>query len=313
MPVMQPASETKKGERPATLPPLLRLLSCIRFDEVLVLQGSPLLGAVFSMGRLSMESVLSLSMLAIGSCCLVAHVFVLNDWSETITDIRDPYRSNRVFATKGIGRTEIGYLWMALLAMSLLVLSLLGSRTVCIALAIACLSMLYSAPVFHMKGAPLLGSALHLIGGILLFLLGYSIFRPVDTRGLGIGCFFALVFVAGHLTHEARDRDGDLLNGIRTNAVTFGRARGFAAGLLLFTISYILLVVMGARGSVPRALAVVAALYPLHLYWSLRALRQGLSFESIRQLQTRYRLLYAFIGAMMVVTVLIGKVMVELR
>jgi hypothetical protein len=44
---------------------------------------------------------------------------------------------------------------------------------------------------------------------------------------------------------------------------------------------------------------------PLHLYWSLRALRQGLSFESIRQLQIRYRLLYGFIGVMMAVTVLV--------
>ena len=306
MRVVQPASQTNRTECPAALQSVLRLLSCIRFDEVLVLQGSPLLGALFSIGRLITENVLALSVLAIGSCCLVAHVFVLNDWSEMSTDIRDPNRSTRVFAAKGIGRTGIGYLWMALLAISLLMLSLLGSRTMVIALAIAGLSLLYSAPVFHMKGVPLLGSALHLIGGILLFLLGYSLFRPVDTRGLEIGCFFALVFVAGHLTHEARDRDGDLLNGIRTNAVAFGRARGFAAGLTLFTISYILLVVLAARGAVPRALVVAGAFYPLHLYWSLRALRQGLSFESIRQLQTRYRLLYAFIGVTMVVTVLIA-------
>jgi 4-hydroxybenzoate polyprenyltransferase len=283
---------------------VVRLLSCIRFDEVLVLQGSPLLGALFSIGRLTTEKAVALAILAAGSFCLVAHILVLNDWSGTSADLRDPNRTTGVFLTKGMSRTDIGYLWMALLAMSLLLLSPLGLRTLVIALAIAGLSALYSAPAFHMKGVPLLSSALHLAGGVLHFLLGYSLFSAVDGRGLEIGCFFALVFVAGHLTHEARDSESDLLNGIRTNAVTFGKARGFAAGLTLFTIADVLLVVLAVQGAVPRALVLVAALYPLHLYWSVRALRAGLTFESIRRLQVRYRALYAFIGLMMVVMVL---------
>lgn len=296
--------QAARAGRPGTVRWVVRLLSCIRFDEVLVLQGSPLLGALFSIGRLTTEKAVALAVLAAGSFCLVAHILVLNDWSGTSADLRDPNRTTGVFLTKGMSRTEIGYLWMALLAMSLLLLSPLGLRTLVIALAIAGLSALYSAPAFHMKGVPLLSSALHLSGGILHFLLGYSLFRAVDGRGLEIGCFFALVFVAGHLTHEARDSESDLLNGIRTNAVTFGKARGFAAGLTLFTIADVLLVVLAVQGAVPRALVLVAALYPLHLYWSVRALRAGLTFESIRRLQVRYRALYAIIGLMMVVMVL---------
>jgi 4-hydroxybenzoate polyprenyltransferase len=305
--VMQVAPETATGGRPGTARWLLRLFSCIRFDEVLVLQGSPLLGALFSIGRLTTEKAVALAVLAAGSCFLVSHILVLNDWSGTSADLRDPNRSTGVFMTKGIGRTEVGYLWMALLVLSLVLLSPFGWRTLLIALAIAGLSALYSAPAFHMKGVPLLSSALHLAGGILHFLLGYSLFSPIDGRGLEIGCFFALTFVAGHLTHETRDREGDLLNGIRTNAVTFGRARSFAAGLALFTVADVLLVVLAARGTVPRPLVLVAALYPLHLYWSLQALRAGLTFESIRRLQVRYRALYAFIGLMMIVMVLLAR------
>jgi 4-hydroxybenzoate polyprenyltransferase len=284
---------------------LSRLLSCIRFDEVLVLQGSPLLGAVFSVGKLTGERAVDLAIFAAGSFCLLAHVFALNDWSGMGADSRDPNRTTSVLMTKGIGDTGIRYLYMALLALSLLLLSPFGSRTLIIALAIAGLSALYSAPGFHMKGVPLLNSALHLIGGLLHFLLGYSLFRPVDGRSLEIGCFFALAFAAGHLTHEARDRDADLLNGIWTNAVTFGKAGSFAAGIGLFTIADVLLVVLAVRGTVPRALVLVAALYTVHLYWSLRTLRAGLNFESIRQLQVRYRALYAIIGLIMVVTVLV--------
>lgn len=309
---MQPAVESALHRLPPEQPPaawglrsLSRLLSCIRFDEVLVLQGSPLLGAVFSIGRLTGERVVDLAIFAAGSLCLSAHVFALNDWSGMGADSRDTNRTTCVFMTNGIGHTGIRYLWMALLALSLLLLSLVGSRTLILGLAIAGLSALYSAPVFHMKGVPLLNSALHLAGGLLHFLLGYSLFRPVDGRSLEIGCFFALTFAAGHLTHEARDCDADLLNGIRTNAVRFGKAGSFAAGIGLFTVADILLVVLAARGTVPHALVVIAALYVVHLYWSLRTLRAGLNFESIRRLQIRYRALYAIIGLMMAVTVLV--------
>src|ERR1700704_4569799 len=75
---------------------LSRLLSCIRFDEVLVLQGSPLLGAVFSIGRLTGERVVDLAIFAAGSFCLLAHVFALNDWSGMGADSRDPHRTTGV-------------------------------------------------------------------------------------------------------------------------------------------------------------------------------------------------------------------------
>lgn len=304
---MEAAPETTAAGRPGRARSFCRLLSCIRFDEVLVLQGSPLIGAVFSIGGLTIEKAACVSLLAAGSICLVGHVFVLNDWSGASGDLADPNRATGVFTSKGVSHIEIGYLWMALLALSLLLLSPFGPTTLLIALAIAGLSALYSAPVPHMKGAPLLGSALHLIGGLLHFLLGYSLFAAVDGRGLEIGCFFGLTFAAGHLTHEARDHDADLPNGIRTNAVTFGRTRTFVAGLVLFTIAYALLVLLAARGTVPRALILVAALYLLHLHWSLQALRAGLSFDSIRRLQGRYRALYAAIGLMMVATGLLAR------
>jgi hypothetical protein len=46
-------------------------------------------------------------------------------------------------------------------------------------------------------------------------------------------------------------------------------------------------------------------LYPLHLYWALRASQEGLTFESVRQLQRRYRMLYVILGVMMTATLLL--------
>jgi 4-hydroxybenzoate polyprenyltransferase len=280
-----------------------RLLSAIRWDEVLVLQGAPLIGTMFSIGALTVGNILLLAVFAVGSCCLVAHVYVLNDWSGIHGDLRDPNRAARTFPTKGISRTEFGFLAIALLALSLLVFALLGKAPLVLALVIAGLSALYSAPLFHMKGIPLLNSLLHLVGGAVHFLLGYATFAAIDARGVAIACFFGLVFAAGHLTHEARDCEGDELNVIRTNAVAFGRTLSCFASLALFTAAYALLVALAAWGAVPRVLVLAAVLYPVHLFASLRAMRAGLSFESLSQLQWCYRALYAVIGVMMVVSV----------
>jgi 4-hydroxybenzoate polyprenyltransferase len=281
----------------------LHLLSCIRLDEVLLLQGTPLFGVLFSMGTLAKVKCLDLLVFAAGSSCLVAHVFVLNDWCGASTDLRDPNRAARVFMARGIGRTAIGWLCALLLALSLLLLAPFGRTTLLIALALAILGALYSAPRLPIKGVPLLNSALHFAGGLLHFLLGYSVFRGVDWRSIEIGSFFALTFVAGHLTHEARDYASDLPNLIRTNAVRFGPARSFAAAFLFFTVADALLIVLASFGVVPRIVLVAAALYPLHFWWTLRTSLAGLTFENIRRLQMRYRVIYAIIGLIMAAAV----------
>lgn len=306
LPAPAAAAAVTSAGRPATRARFLRrYLSCLRWREILVLQGSPLLGAAFTMRQVTAGSVASLAALGAASCCLVAHIFVLNDWAGMSADLKDPNKRAGVFATRGIGRREIGWLWLALLVPSAVLFGRLGPRPLAIALAIGVLSALYSVPAYHAKGIPLLNSALHFAGGLLHFLLGYSLFRAIDRRGLEIGCFFALVFVAGHLTQEVRDHEGDQLNGIKTNAVIFGKTSTFAAGLAVFTLAYVQLVVMAARGIVPRPLVVLAVLYPLHLHGSLTTLGSGLTFESIRRLQARYRALYAIIGVAMLAALLL--------
>src|SRR3979490_2523041 len=93
-------TETTIATRPRPGRWLSRLVSCIRFDEVLVLQGPPLLGVTFSIGALTMGNIFSAAVVAVGSICLVAHVFVLNDWAGIHGDLRDSNRAMRAFTTK---------------------------------------------------------------------------------------------------------------------------------------------------------------------------------------------------------------------
>ena len=295
-----PSTGGRLGER------LRRYLSCLRPQEILVLQGSPLLGAAFAIRHPAAESVGPLAMLIAANVCLMAHVFMLNDWSGLTSDLTDPNKAAGVFTARGVGRKEIGGLAAGLLASSLLLFSRLGPSTLGLSLAIAALSALYSLPRFNWKGRPLLNSAAHLAGGVLHFLLGYSLGNAVDGRGLAIGTFFALTFAAGHLTQEVRDHQGDVLNAIRTNAVIFGPRRTFVVSLALFTLAHALLLLLALRGILPPPLAALVVLYPVHLRWSLKTLAEGLTFESIRRLQARYRALYAIIGLAMVAALWLG-------
>lgn len=285
----------------------LRYLSCLRPQDILVLQGSPLLGAAFATRHPGVQDIAPLATLMIANVFLVSHIFMLNDWSGLTADLADPNKAGRVFTARGIGRREMGVLTAALLVLSLLLFSRLGPITLGLSLAIATLSALYSLPRFHWKGKPLLNSAAHLAGGILHFLLGYSLGHGIDGRGVAIATFFALIFVAGHLTQEIRDHEGDTVNAIRTNAVIFGQRRTFAASLVLFALAHILLLLLALQGILPRSLAAVVAVYPVQLYWSLQTLREGLTYATVSRLQTRYRVLYAIIGVAMVAALAVRR------
>jgi len=265
------------------------LLRHIRFDEVFVLQGTPLMGALFSMSALTTVHFETLFVFLIGSILLVAHVFTLNDWADIAHGLKA--------ADPQVSSLRLFWFSLFLLVTSLLVFALIDLRVVILAVIVAVLGFFYSHPKLNFKGTPIASSLPHLIGGVFHFLLGYAVFTPIDQRGIFIALFFALTFAAGHLNHEVRDFNLDQKNRARTNAVAFGKRATFVAGLILFTCAYLCLFLLGWFRLVPRPLSFLAAVfYLLHLYWSLRALRSQLNPEILDRFQVQYRSLYALIG-----------------
>ncbi|MFN3477168.1 MAG: hypothetical protein ACK4Z6_06400, partial [Candidatus Methylomirabilales bacterium] len=91
-----------------------RYLSCIRYKDVLVLQGSPLMGVAFTLGEVTLEKLFSLLLFSLASFLLVAHIFCFNDWAGIASDSNDPNKAKEVFLTKGISRREVGLLALCL-------------------------------------------------------------------------------------------------------------------------------------------------------------------------------------------------------
>ena len=272
------------------------LLRHIRFDEVFVLQGTPLMGMVFSIGTITTGKFETIPLFLAASVLLVAHIFTLNDWADVAHGLKapDPRVPPRLLLSFSL----------SLLIASFLVFALLGSRVVIVAVIIAALGFFYSHPRLNAKGTPIASSLPHLVGGIFHFLLGYAVFMPIDQRGVFIAVFFALTFAAGHLNHEVRDFELDQKNNARTNAVAFGKRATFIAGLIVFSCAYLCLFLLGWFRFIPRPLSFLAILfYPLHLYWSVRALRSQLQPELVDRFQAQYRSLYALIGISMLCSV----------
>jgi 4-hydroxybenzoate polyprenyltransferase len=188
-----------------------------------------------------------------------------------------------------------------LLIASLLVFTLISLRVVLLGVIVAVLGFFYSHPKLNFKGTPIASSLPHLFGGIFHFLLGYTVFLPIDSRGVLIALFFALTFTAGHLNHEVRDFDLDSKTKARTNAVAFGKRPTFVAGLIVFTLAYLCLILLTGFYLILAPLLFWTAIlfYPLHLFWSVRALRADLRPQALRRFQIQYRSLYMVIGILM--------------
>ena len=289
----------------ASLPRYARAIqhfAAARALEVLALQASPFLGAILASGGPDGVALDRVALLLAGSVALTVHVFVFNDWAGHSGDSNDPRRAARVFGHLGVSSRQVAGLAVALLVAAMLILAAVGAPAALLGTAIAALSLLYSGFSSWGKGRPIVASLIHLVGGAFHFLLGYTVGHAIDGRSVAIALFFGLVFAGGHLNQEVRDYEGDLRNGIRTNAVVFGRRRTFIASLLVFTAAYAMLAVLVSLGFLPRALIWGTLLWPWHVGCALRALRSGLGFEAARWMQRQYRLLFALLGLAMLLT-----------
>jgi 4-hydroxybenzoate polyprenyltransferase len=282
-------------------PAVYARLVALRLPDLLVLQGPPLLGLAFTQWTVTSQAAISLLLFLLANSLLLAYVFHLNDSEGLAADSKDPNKVRATSVATAIGCREMRLFSIGLGCLGLFFFSLLSLRVLLLAVSIAVLALAYSSRAIHAKGVPILSSGVHLAGGVLLFLLGYALFGEVDRRGLLIGLYFALIFVAGHLNQEVRDYEADRRSGIVTNAVRFGKRRTFLAGFLVFTCSYGYLLWLSILGILPSRVWGILFFYPVHdvLFW--RTFRGNLTFEGISRFRVHYRVLYALVGVALVV------------
>jgi 4-hydroxybenzoate polyprenyltransferase len=266
------------------------------------------MGLAFAWAGPGIGSLWRLPVFVVATGLLVAHIFCLNDWAGIETDRHDINRSAHTFLARGTTHRDMGALTIGLGVASLSLFGLLSVSTFLAALGVLVLSLLYSHPLVAAKGIPIVSSVLHVAGGALHFLLGYSLSGTIGAPAILVGVYLGVVFAAGHLTQEVGDYVADRLNGIRTNAVMFGRRGTFVAAFLLFTASYAIIVGLGYVGIVPSALMAVGAFYPAHVWLFRQAFRDDLTFARVSSYRNRYRQLYVLIGLVICAVLIVGRI-----
>jgi 4-hydroxybenzoate polyprenyltransferase len=123
-----------------------RLLGCIRYREVLLLQGAPVMGMILSAGETTSPQIATVALFVLANFLLVAHIWTLNDWADVRVDVLDRNKAPHVFTSKGIASRAMLVFSMALLVASLGLFAWLASGTFWIACGIALLGFLYSFP-----------------------------------------------------------------------------------------------------------------------------------------------------------------------
>jgi 4-hydroxybenzoate polyprenyltransferase len=280
------------------------VFSAVRFQEVCILQGAPFMGLLYSFGRFSAAKAAPLALFVPASFLLVAHVWTLNDWADTGTDRRDPNRKDAAGRWESGHSRDILLFSLSLLALSLALFALLPPRTLEAAMVIAALGAYYSLPLFRLKGVPLAASVVHFVGGLFHFLLGYSLYSPIDRDGVRLAVFFAIIFTAGHAIQEVQDWESDKRSGIWTAAVRYGRTPVFVAAVAGFVAGYLYLYYLAHCNAIASWLGwLVPPLIFLQLHWSVQAFRGGLGFQTMARLRHLYRILFAAVGILMAIAV----------
>jgi 4-hydroxybenzoate polyprenyltransferase len=279
---------------------VVRYLRALRSGEVVLMSGFAVAGLVFGVDAPGCALLARAAIFLSSILMLFSSIYVFNAWAD-----RDRDRHNaRLDALAQIsGRSQLVLMgFFGGFALSLL--SVLGWQQALAGTVSLALWLAYSWPRIGLKGVPFAGTAVHFVTQTLHFLMGYSVAAEPGTEAVALAMFFALLFSAGHLVHEAIDHEADKVAGFRTASAVFGRRTAVGVSLALFCVAGGYWTALWSDGTV-----VVAEWLPFALAFLVQGvgvlflLRCGLRRTSLLDFRTLYRIGYLVAG----ITVMVGR------
>ncbi len=288
---------------------LKSIFSSIRYQEAFIFQTPSLMGLAVFLPGISFRYAAPTLLAGLGSFLVMASIFAVNDWADINLDSQNSLKRKDTFLERGIDPNNMLVLAGSLAAGGIFIFAALSGLHVVIALLALVCGLVYSVPLRGVRGKsiPVVSSLLHFGGTLLAFLLGALTFAPADPRSLLVACYPALLITAGHLVHEVEDYEQDRLSRCKTNAVRFGRKAVFIFASILFGFSFLLLYWLIEEGFFPGVIKYSSILYLLYAALAMQAYRAGLARDSVRHLRNQYRILFAVVVLMMLISSLLNK------
>ena len=166
------------------------------------------------------------------------------------------------------------------------------------------LNYMYSGNILFLKSVPIVSSVIHGIGATLGFLIGYTFEGKIDLNGILFGLFFGIIYAAGHLNHEISDFESDQKS-FQTNPKVFGKKNSFIASFILFSLSFIYILILVLLELLPSFLLIgIFVFYPLYVFSFLKTLKSNLDYKSMIEFRRRYRTIFLLWGFFIAVTII---------
>jgi 4-hydroxybenzoate polyprenyltransferase len=282
-------------------------LKTIRAFESALMTGFPLIGLIVALTPGAFESPIQLigtaTLFCFSTFFLVIYVYCLNSWGGIEADRLNERLDDHPVLTGEISERQLRFISYFGLVANLVLYAIFFPQCFVLAPFIAIVWTFYSHPRLMGKARPFAGTILHFIGGVLQILLGYVVVSGFDTKGILISIYFSLVFSAGHLNHEVKDHDADLVAGLKTNAVVFGPRKMliFAFGVFSAAFCYLFALTVGGVISWSESWPFLA-IYPIHLVLHRRMMEASFDTVYDKRYQRNYRLLFLGAGIILLIT-----------
>lgn len=181
------------------------------------MSGFFLIGYVYATDVISLSDPLFWQLFA-GIVIYILSVYFLNSY----VDYQDDKQNPRLTHLASINR----YHYLVLTILTVLafgtIFFFLQQSIFFISIISFALWVLYYKPGIRLKGSFLLGTVIHLVGGILHFHIGYLAASPFSMASLAISFYIAWILCIGHFHHEIIDYEADKKNGLQTTTVRVG-------------------------------------------------------------------------------------------
>lgn len=222
----------------------------LRVGEALMMCGFPLGALAFEDGAIAavQESPLAFLRFCLALLLLSLSVYLCNSWGGRETDRVNPRLRSLPLSA---GKTLTLSLVLAAVAIGLFHWGSYQGRASLWAGLSYLLWLFYSHRTTNFKGRPLLAVLVHLVGGMLLLLLGASFCASLSAGTFVVGLFFALAFLAGHFNHQLIDYDADGRASLQTTAHQYGPRFVWRAGARSFAAAYLVLAVAASWQVIP--------------------------------------------------------------
>jgi len=289
--------------------PLSFLFWGIRFYNVALFLGFPLLGALFSLEEITSSNFSRLMLFAIFNFLFLIYVFLYNDWGDAILNAEEPSARQRQalkYPNLISERIVLG-LCIGLALLSVLGVHYLSFISGILLMMVLIISYLYSNPKFTLKRYIFGPELAHFLGGAFYFLSGWVLFQPISDSAIHLSIFFGAVLTAGNFANQIEHFDQELNIRLKTSAICFGKRPVYRLSLWLFIFSSIYLLVLAWQELVPSWL-IFPAIF-LSLSWGIVILYSAKLklFENISGLRRIIRIIYSVFSLILIIKLVLEK------